>query len=454
MNAITLYQEMKFICKDAFYIILQKLGVIARSVGLTWILAHLGKQALAAGALVLSGFSICTYLVMGTLASITICAAHAKGAGKIEEIAKYVRHGFILAVLLSIPLILIFLFMGSFLSFLGQSPNVIPVAAQYAHLLAWAILPFAIFVVLQEFLLSISKFKLIMFSSLIGIVIILALGYVLALGKFGLPTLGVQGLGFAAIFSFVSVSIYLALLIALGKDFRHFHIFKNFWKYDKKSLQELWHVGWPLGAKWAVEIGIFLVIAILIGRNNVNELAAQQILLQFVLFSALFVAGIDQVTMIRTSEALGNKKIASVKLISQAGMLLGLIFAVVVSLLLFLFATEIIKFFTYRDAPTLASVGAIVLALIPVIILFQIFDSLRTISTGILAAFKDTRFPFLIEILSFWVIGLLIGYFLSRDFSTILSYWIGLTIACISCAITLIFRIILQIRKTKLLHKR
>jgi MATE family multidrug resistance protein len=432
------YFEIKNISQDAFFIVLQQLAIFLRSFGLTWMLFNLGNAALGAGALVLSQYAVCTYFLHGLLTSVGITASNVDGSGKSELTGKYIINGLALAVIISLCVIVGFLMFRNLFPFFGQSTAVIPVAKSYINYLAWSLLPFSIFVVLQQYLLSTFQYKYVTLYSTLGVLAVLIIGYLFAFGKLIFPAMGIRGLGLGAIIAFSFISICSALHIMLaGKSRFHFH--KNLLSLETKIIYELWQIGWPLGAKWAIEIGTFMVIAILIGRQSTIALASQQILLQLVLFSSAFSSGIDQATMIRSSHAFGGKKYKNVKMIGMAGIILGVIVAI-------LYAITIITFpklisYVFSNNPLMATITT----LIPLVILFLIFDSFRTITTGLLASMKDVKFAFYVEIVTFWGIGLVSGFIISRFQTAIVSYWIGLIIAVLLCSLSLLTRFLRNI---------
>ena len=72
---------------------------------------------------------------------------------------------------------------------------------------------------------------------------------------------------------------------------------------------------------------------------------------------------------------------------------------------------------------------------------FQIFDGIQTVSTGALRGLGETRVPMLANFVGYWILGLPLG--LSLCFLLhwgIYGLWIGLTLALIVIATTLLLR--------------
>ena len=86
---------------------------------------------------------------------------------------------------------------------------------------------------------------------------------------------------------------------------------------------------------------------------------------------------------------------------------------------------------------------------------YQFPDSMQVVSIGILRGFKDSKTIFAITVISYWVIGMPIGYTLAYGYLTgekmaAQGFWIGF-ICSLSCAFILyVLRIIYIYRRRKL----
>jgi MATE family multidrug resistance protein len=72
---------------------------------------------------------------------------------------------------------------------------------------------------------------------------------------------------------------------------------------------------------------------------------------------------------------------------------------------------------------------------------FQIFDGIQTVSTGALRGLGETRSPMIANLVGYWVIGLPLGITLCFVLKWgIYGLWIGLTLALVVIASTLLLR--------------
>lgn len=76
--------------------------------------------------------------------------------------------------------------------------------------------------------------------------------------------------------------------------------------------------------------------------------------------------------------------------------------------------------------------------------IFQLSDAIQAPVQGALRGYKDVTVTFIMAIISYWVIGLPVGYALAThtDFGP-LGYWIGLVAGLTTGAITLLIRLLL-----------
>lgn len=119
-------------------LLVAKIGVPIRGLIVTWIFAQLGTQALAAGALTFSLLmAIITFFLGVLMSSVGVSVAYAMGANDKQEVTQALQQGLWLGVLLSIPAMVILYNAAPILLLLGQNKEVVALAAQFAHGLAW-----------------------------------------------------------------------------------------------------------------------------------------------------------------------------------------------------------------------------------------------------------------------------------------------------------------------------
>ena len=120
-----------------------------------------------------------------------------------------------------------------------------------------------------------------------------------------------------------------------------------------------------------------------------------------------------------------------------AGLLLGVSFMMITAVLFLTFP----EFFAliYSDE---AEVVALATVLIPLAGVFQIFDGLQVVSSGVLRGVGDTRSPMVINLLGFWCLGMPLSVWLGfRTEAGPAGLWWGLVLGLAAVAVILLFRI-------------
>jgi MATE family multidrug resistance protein len=123
----------------------------------------------------------------------------------------------------------------------------------------------------------------------------------------------------------------------------------------------------------------------------------------------------------------------------RAGLLaigLGAGFMAWMAILFLVIPRPILHIWTH-DSQVLA-LGAHILAIVAG---FQIFDGIQSVSTGALRGLGETRFPMLMNLAGYWILGLPLGALLCFAMKWGLSgLWTGLTLALILIAVWLCLR--------------
>jgi len=113
---------------------------------------------------------------------------------------------------------------------------------------------------------------------------------------------------------------------------------------------------------------------------------------------------------------------------------LGLLFLAVAAAAFLVVPRALIGAFT--SEPAVLSIGV---SLLFVGAIFQLFDGVQGVATGVLRGLGDTRTPMLWNLAGHWLIGLPLGYTLCFVMGLgVVGLWWGLSIGLIICAVALL----------------
>lgn len=376
-------------------------------------LARLGHDVLAASALIYSTQMSIIVIGMSILFSLSVLVGHAYGEKNYASIGNYVQQAWTLGVLISLPIMLIFYRIETLLLFCGQLKSIVLVVKQFFHAYAWGVIPTMLLVCNQQFCYAVHKQKLIIYTSFISIVILLFFAYGLIFGKFGMPNLGVAGLGYAMAAQNWFAFLFTMLCFYYFDYFKQFDLFnyrvhKN-WNY----LVRMFQIGWPISFQTGGEMLSFFISAAIIGWLGTVSLAAYQVINQYRFLVLIPLFALSQASGILVGQAFGAKQYYEIQKIGGISMVISLIASLFIGCLFFFMPKALASAYLDVNAPANAETVKLILSLFSITAFALIVDSFRNVLIGAVRGLLDTRVPMLVTLLSLWLIGIPLSYFLA-----------------------------------------
>jgi MATE family multidrug resistance protein len=390
---------------------------------------------LAAAAFANSIYFLVSILGIGTLTAVSPLVAKSKGAGHPNECAILFRQGINAAVLLSIFISSVMLFLTFNLDLFGQDAEVTKLTTDYLHILNSGTILMLLFFAIKQFSDGLSITKPSAVITIIALLLNVFLNWILIYGKFGLPALGLNGAGIATTFSrlFMAVSMISYVL--------WFSLYKPYLKRKDTSqnnffLVEIFKVGLPSGFQYAFEVGAFAAAAIIIGWYGKFELAAHQVAINIASVTYMIATGISAGGSIAVGDALGRKHKQDLLKSGRAALIMGTVFMGGCGIL-FAFANHFIVGLYTNDV----RVAQMASNLIWIAALFQLSDGIQCVSLGVLRGIADTKVPTLVTVVAYWIIGIPAGLWMAEYFEIgLYGIWFGLSVGLTFSAIMLTMR--------------
>jgi MATE family multidrug resistance protein len=412
-----------------------QVGVMFMGVVDTIMVGHFSATDLAAVALGNLYFFTAVVFPMGLLMSLDPLVSQAVGAGDQPAVGRALQRGGILALSLSVPAGLA-LVPGSFLlSLLRQPVEVIPLAAGYARASIPGIFPFLVFIVFRQTLQAMGRVAPIVFTIVGANLANLFFNWVLIFGNLGLPELGAVGSGWAS-----SLSRWLMVCILIGLSWpllkRHVRPVRP----EVLQIAPLWRMvrlGAPIGFQFGLEFGAFGAIGIFMGWLGSMAMAGHQVALNLSSLTFMVPLGVSQATAVMVGQGVGRGDLPGARRAAGAGLLLGGGFMVLTAILFLAFPSAFAG--VYSEGAEVVAVAAL---LIPLAGVFQVFDGIQVVSSGILRGVGETRFPMAVNLMGFWCVGIPLSLFLGfRTPAGPRGLWWGLVAGLAAVAVLLLIRV-------------
>jgi MATE family multidrug resistance protein len=287
-----------------------------------------------------------------------------------------------------------------------------------------------------------------------GIALNALLSWSLIFGHFGLPPLGLVGGGLGSTLTWWILCAALIFVVYRDRQFRRFHLFGRFWRFDRERTMAMVKLGWPIGVTMALEMGVFALAAYFMGWIGAPAVAAHAVALQIAALTFMVPLGLGQAATVRVGLALGRQDQAGVARAGWTSWMVGVGFMGAMAIVMWSVPRPLVTIFL-ADVPANAAVIALAVSFLRVAAAFQLVDGAQVIGAGMLRGLHDTRWPLIFALFGYWVVGLGIGVWLGfgADWKGV-GIWIGLASGLAAVAMLMLARWLLRDRigLTRLAH--
>lgn len=441
MNSITkdknhpaeIWRTMKL----ATPVIIGQVAVFSMNFVDTVMAGRLPNKEIALAALGIGGavWSSMLMFVIGTLMVVQPSVAQLDGAQMKSEAAYQTRQAFWIALVLGVPYWFLCYFSEPLLTAFRIDPVIVPQAAGYLRAISWGAPGLCLVLLLRYFSEGTGYTKPTMFYGVAGALLNIPINYVLMFGKFGFPALGTVGCGIATSIVIWLQLVFLLFYVATHRHYRPFSLLSRLDVPDYKTILALLKVGIPIAVAIAVEGSLFVGAALLIGRLGPVPAAAHLIAINFSALMFMIPVGLSSAISIRVGNAIGRGDPVAARYAGRIGLLIIMGFQTVSATAMFLFPELIVRIYTDDVA-----VGSLAVSLLFYAAIFQYPDGIQMVMAGALRGYKDTRMPMIYMVISFWIVGMTLGYTLTfnRGMGPA-GMWIGM-IAGLTVAAALMLR--------------
>lgn len=359
-----------------------------------FLVGGLGATAIAAVGigqlLVFFAVTVVASLTVGA----TVVIAQLWGARRFTDAGQAAVHVLALALVISLALMALGILVSRpAMQLLGAAPDVVTLAGPYLDII-FLVIPFTIVIqVLSGILHGTADTRTPMYA-MIGVnVLHVLLAYPLIYGRWGFPTLGINGAA-VAVGAAESVGV-LVLLIRCST------LFVRPTRLRRDLARAVWDVGLPVfGERVVQQVGVLLYTKLVLMYGTVAY-AAHQVGLSIEAFSFLPGYGFAVAAATMAGQSIGAGKYARAKLENWEANRLAACVMAGMGLLFFFFPYALLRAFT--DDPAVIELGTLFLKIVA---LLQIPLALTMVLSGSLRGAGDTRYIMGTTIVGMWGVRL------------------------------------------------
>ena len=412
------------------------------------LMGRLGATQLAAATLALNLTFTFNLLMLGLVTASSPMMATVLGQrfNAVRDVRRTFRAGLWMVAALLPPYWLLLWHVGDLMRLFGESDELARQGQTFLRAYMWCTAPWLLFQLLRNFVAALERPRIILWLSLGGIALNALLSWSLIFGHFGLPALGLAGGGLGSTLTWLFLCAALIGVVRLDRQFRRFHLFGNWWRFDRQRTLAMVKLGWPIGITMALEMGVFALAAYFMGWIGAPAVAAHAVALQLAALTFMVPLGLGQAATVRVGLALGRRDEAAIARAGWTAWVIGVGFMAVMAIGMWGMPHVLVGLFL-KDEPANAATIALAISFLRVAAAFQLVDGAQVIGAGMLRGLHDTRWPLLFALVGYWVVGLGIGAWLAfaRDWKGV-GIWVGLASGLAAVAALMLARWLMRDR--------
>jgi MATE family multidrug resistance protein len=412
------------------------------------LMGRLGATQLAAATLALNLTFTFNLLMLGLVIASSPMMATALGqrSNAVRDVRRTFRAGLWLIAIMLPPYWVVLWHVGDLMRFFGETEELASQGETFLRAYMWCTAPWLLFQLLRNFVSALERPRIVLWLSLAGIAVNALLSWSLIFGRLGLPALGLVGGGLGSTLTWAAMCGALVLVVVLDRQFRRFHLFGRFWRFDGERTLAMIRLGWPIGATMALEMGVFALAAYFMGWIGAPAVAAHAVALQLAALTFMVPLGLGQAATVRVGLAFGRRDADGIARAGWTAWVIGVAFMGAMALVMWSIPRDLITLFL-KDVPANAVVIGLAVRFLKVAAAFQLVDGAQVIGAGMLRGLHDTRWPLLFALVGYWVVGLGIGSWLAftRDWKGV-GIWVGLASGLAAVAALMLARWMLRDR--------
>ena len=429
-------------------ILIAQLTHMLMSVVDTLMAGRVGATDLAAVAVGGSIWTPATLLIFGFAMALAPVISHTHGSGDYKRMANQLQQGFYTCAISALLVVGLIYLAPYFLNMMDVEEDFRVMTHSYLKYILWGTPGLVLYMVLRNFCEGMSHTMPSLVIGVIGLLINIPANYVFIYGSFGAPALGGAGAGIASAIVYWGMGLSLLGYVLVAKRYRETAPLRKIYLPNWDDIWYFVRLGFPISMSLFFEVSLFAAVAILIAPLGSVMVASHQIALNISSLVYMFPLSLSMAVTLRVGFALGSQQIPDAMRSYKIALVLGVGFAVVNGLGMWLGGRYLAGFYTDNDA--IIQLAGTLLGLAAI---FTVSDTFQAISIGALRGYKDTQAAMVVTLIAYWPFGLSIGVILGRTDWIVpamgpAGFWIGFISGLSVAALLLTIRLFRVHRQT------
>lgn len=393
---------IKRIIKIGVPVSIQSLIISSLNIIDSVMVGQLGETAIASVGIGNRIYFVLMFMMFGLCGGISVYTAQYWGKREIKDTLS--TFGFMLT-LGSIPVIIFsiisYLFPENIAFLFSSDENVLIASSSYLKITSMSFFFTLISFAASTFFRSCEQTRLPMLISSFSVIINTTLNYILIFGKFGAPTMGIEGAAIATLFARIIESICFSVFFFIKYKFISV---KYIFSFSRLSAKSMLLISLPVLFNETIWVSGDAAYAAIYGKMGTSDLAAITITYPIQQLSMGFLTGLSTAAAVILGNSIGSSKFTSDYIYNLAKNILKFSLFVSVSVAVLILSTGKFYISFFDTTPNTAANTFILLIIFSLFMFIKVLNMI--IGQGVLRSGGDTKFPMYLDIVTMWMIGL------------------------------------------------
>jgi len=342
------------------------------------------------------------------------------GAGRPKRVGPAVWQAIHFSIVTGLLFLLLIPITPHLFALSGHSQATQELEVRYFRSICFATLPMLLIASVNSFFAGRGRTWPVLWMNVLGMVVEIAVGFLLIYGYGPIPALGITGAGCATVTASWASALF-GLVLFLRKPYRKEFATLSGCRPEPGLFLRLLRFGLPNGLQYSLDAWAFTVFLILIGRMGDAQFTATSMAFTINTLALVPMLGLAQGVAVLVGQRLGMNRPDIASRSAYRGVLWCLVYTLAIAVL-YAFAPELfMNCFRDGDATKWQAVAAIVPVLLRFVAVYCVFESMSLVLSSALRGAGDTLFVSVVTLLMAWLLMVLPSIWASNSGKSL--YW-------------------------------